>query len=274
MVTYPSSVAFWPEQGSLNIRDVADQRLADIPIGFMEGCGERNWSFVLQVIQDCVVEQGQLRYAATGAVVDLQEDSVSSGRYTFSRSDEPALPCSYRKGPQGSRKFRPLMPEGTDSSVSNSSRSSPGQNRFGIALIARDFECIVTNAPYQDCIGCHIVPFSRPDIYESVLGYEETYLYHVWMGMLLESSLHRAYDRGDWALFPRSEDYVVHYFDHSIRDRRNLHGKVIPFTAFRGRPDQRPHPKLLRWHYQQCVQMHFRGFSAGLSPDDALASSL
>lgn len=85
VVTYPTSIAFWPEQGSLNVRDVEEKSIANIPIGFLDDCQERNWHFVLQIIEDCIIEAGTLSYTDSGSMVDLQRDTVLAGRYTFQR---------------------------------------------------------------------------------------------------------------------------------------------------------------------------------------------
>ena len=62
-----------------------------------------------------------------------------------------------------------------------------------------------------------------------------------------------------------NNDYVVHYFDHSQRDRKALHRKVIPMQRLHGERHLRPKPSLLKWHHRQCVQMHVRGFSYGVA---------
>jgi hypothetical protein len=59
--------------------------------------------------------------------------------------------------------------------------------------------------------------------------------------------------------------YYVHFF---VLDRvhraRKLHGKVLPPDRFRGDEEDRPDPRFLRWHYNQCVKARIRGFAAGM----------
>ena len=134
-------------------------------------------------------------------------------------------------------------------------------------------------------------------MYEAILGYPEQYLYHTWMGLLLEDKLHHYHDRLDWALWPRvsptwalihhtqakssdlrsclqEDDYVIHYFDHSKGNYKGLHGLVIPLHRFRGRPYLRPRLDLLKWHHRRCVQAHFRGFSYEVGAADAVQESV
>lgn len=121
--------------------------------------------------------------------------------------------------------------------------------------------------------------------YEEVLGYEITYPFHESFGLLLADSLHHAFDRGEWALWPdvsetsdqvsfsatgvytalmsQGDDLVVHYFCPVPSARRSFHGKQIPPSRFRGDDVDRPNRALLLFHYRQCVLKHMRGFSAG-----------
>ena len=113
------------------------------------------------------------------------------------------------------------------------------------------------------------------------------FLYYPWMGLTLAPVLHKAHDNGEWAFFPRvSEDshgqearmptfslqddgMVVHYFTPSRRVQKSYHGKVVPWSFFRGGEEKWPNRQLLLFHHAQCMQMHFRAFSHGMSVQDA-----
>ena len=43
------------------------------------------------------------------------------------------------------------------------------QSRFLKPLIGRDSGCLLTNAPFDECVAAHIVPQSRPDVSMPVL---------------------------------------------------------------------------------------------------------
>lgn len=38
----------------------------------------------------------------------------------------------------------------------------------------------------------------------------------------------------------------------------------IPPERFRGPISERPDPRLVQWHYAQCVKARIRGFAAGM----------
>lgn len=55
--------------------------------------------------------------------------------------------------------------------------------------------------------------------------------------------------------------YIVHFFRPEEAEEFRHHGKVIPRERFRIHLEtELPDPQYLAWHYQQCVQMHMRGF--------------
>ncbi|OXC59319.1 hypothetical protein C358_05245 [Cryptococcus neoformans MW-RSA852] len=78
-------------------------------------------------------------------------------------TDERAS-ISFARGPEFFRKNIAPNPDGSQSTRSNSKRSTAQQTAFRVALIARDFSCLATDAPYEECTACHIIPQSRPDV--------------------------------------------------------------------------------------------------------------
>ena len=55
--------------------------------------------------------------------------------------------------------------------------------------------------------------------------------------------------------------YVVHFFRPEEAEEFLHHGKVILQDRFRFHLESElPDPQYLAWHYQQCAQMHMRGF--------------
>ena len=82
--TYPISTGYWVEEGALTVRDTDGGFVASIPIGFMDGSGDRNWTFVEKVLKDCLSCPGTLRTAA-GDAVDINITPMP-GEYCFVRS--------------------------------------------------------------------------------------------------------------------------------------------------------------------------------------------
>lgn len=176
--------------------------------------------------------------------------------------------------------------------MKDSWRSSEIQNDFRTVVAARDSLCLLSEAEFEDCAACHILPRSRPEVcgslhvtfdhsfdptlanvassfailsaqyYEEVLGDEANHLFQGQYGLLLRHDLHHSFDRGDWALHDDGENLIVHVFNASL-SALQYHGKVISPDRFRGKPFRYPNRDLLRFHYQQCSMKRFRGFSAG-----------
>lgn len=47
-------------------------------------------------------------------------------------------------------------------------------------------------------------------------------------------------------------------------DMASYHGKMLSPDRFRGLEEMRPDPRLIGWHYRQCLMAHVRGFSVGM----------
>lgn len=169
-----------------------------------------SWSYVLEAVMHCVEDEGML-VDSTRRKVDMHA-TVVPGRYIYLRPDDASQVPSYRRGPEGKTPFKPPGASQSSGTRSDSKRSSHTQSRFREALIYRDQDCLLTGVRYRKCTPAHIVPFSRGS---------EPYLFRPDMGLLLADDLHHAFDHGDWALYPRESDYVVHFFDtdHS-QDRK------------------------------------------------------
>jgi len=105
-------------------------------------------------------------------------------------------------------------------------------------------------------------------------------VYRASSGLLLNPISHRSFDSLEWSIYPKVslivnyaiisittdstlQDgvYFVHFFVRT--EFSELHGKIINRDRFRyNSEDELPNPKLLAWHYAQCVRGHIRGFSA------------
>jgi len=58
------------------------------------------------------------------------------------------------------------------------------------------------------------------------------------------------------------DTFYVHFFNPVDEWRRNLNGKAIPPSSFRGKLPH-PDPALIAWHYAQTVMARVRGSSWG-----------
>jgi hypothetical protein len=66
-------------------------------------------------------------------------------------------------------------------------------------------------------------------------------------------------------------DMVLHVFNTDDPDIAKLHGRVVPHSCFRVNDSRDfPDPRLLLFHYRQCVQMCFRYYSYKVSARDGL----
>lgn len=269
---YELVTSTWPGEGVIVIYDIAEQRLATFTREFLRLGHVLNWAYIQRACQSMVQEAGTLHTdALTGQdssqplhPLDL-ETLPTAGRYWYIRSDQPNAACTWARGPRFRYARRgPRADGGQSSTMSHSSRSTARQSRFRTLLQIRDGRCIVTNNPdTDDAVAAHILPVSRPEYYQEVLGAQPWSLFHVSYGILLEFAWHHAFDRGDWALYPcpDSTDLIVHVFQGRSA-RKVYHGKRIPSSRFRvwDELEDLPDTRMLEFHYRQCLIKNMRGF--------------
>ena len=145
----------WPEDGSIEVFDSEGKRIATIPIGFLgtarsDGAAMRSWSFVHDLLGDCVEEKGILchqggEHASTKTFSSDDMSSVIAGKYTFiptgkrrpskeqihwvrkTITDQNISTCTPVQGPFGKRRGRKIRQDHDTSTTSDSKRSSIGQ---------------------------------------------------------------------------------------------------------------------------------------------------
>ncbi|CAO1616311.1 unnamed protein product [Sympodiomycopsis kandeliae] len=264
-VGYPLAASRWPAEGTAAIFDQSGQQLLVLSIEFLRKGKVDTFAFILQCIEMAFVTEGghicdDAAQAQSGAA------KVFAGRFVYHCNTPAETPCRPRIGPRFKFKSRP--PHAGDdqaSTMSNSKRSSANQANFRVSLIGRDFYCLVSDAEYESCTASHILPFSRPEYYAELLGFEPTYLFEPSYGLLLRDDLHHGFDRGHIALWPlmnETNDLVVHILKPEQSQWRQYHGKVLrPQERFRGDPIDHPDVRFLLFHYQQCTIKCFRGWS-------------
>ncbi|KAK1920702.1 hypothetical protein DB88DRAFT_423306, partial [Papiliotrema laurentii] len=188
MVTYDLAQYSWNDTQSVTVVSSTAEVIAVFPLSFLltGGCG--NWSYVLETIGVLVQTESNAGVGGlidgTGASISAPDQKLQAGVYRFAR------------GPEYFRKNLPARAGDASSTRSDSKRSSVNQTRFRTALIARDFSCLVSETDYEDCTACHIIPQSRPDVYQAVLGISyPPPLFRPAAGLLLSDTLHHAFDR-------------------------------------------------------------------------------
>ncbi|RSH89907.1 hypothetical protein EHS25_001893 [Saitozyma podzolica] len=96
-------------------------------------------------------------------------------------------------------------------------------------------------------------------------------------GLLLRDEIHHAFDRLELSFYFKDGTYYIHFFVLQIPQARELHGKSLPPNRFRGLDRDKPDPRFIRWHYNQCVKARIRGFAARMdlpsTSDEAVALS-
>ncbi|KDN52898.1 hypothetical protein K437DRAFT_151000 [Tilletiaria anomala UBC 951] len=263
--TYPLALERWRASQPIFVTDEASQRLCAVPVDFLLRSSAPPCEFLSRIVEMCVAEEGSLFDRHGNSL--LQSSQLSEGPLLWKRQDGSNQACTFKRGPRFKYARRAPV-EGEDSStMSNSKRSSQNQNAFRESLLVRDGSCLLTDRRYTTCTAAHILPQSRPEYYEEVMGYDPGYLFLPQYGFLVSDELHHAFDRGEWAFWPEGENLVVHFLYPQNESLRPLHGKVIPPERFRGEAAEHPRRDLLLFHYQQCVHKYFRGFSADLSGD-------
>merc|ERR1712093_315879 len=289
--TYERARKSWKsEHGEIILRDVKGKLIAALPVAFLNQGLCNTPSYILEVVRDCVEQQDGVLYTPQGVAVTEDErvqhggddeagqevqpaPPLQAGLYVYMRQDAPDEGCTYARGPESKRRGRPATDYASDNESPGSAPSSQVLNFFD-GLVARDRRCLVTEVDYEECDPVHLVPVSRPDVYAAIRGEPEDLvnLYDMSSGIFVARKLRYPYENYQWSLWPDGNRFIVHYFLPG-RDGagKALHGKVIEGSACsyfgRGEPDK----DLVRWHYKQCVQARFRGFSAKMTAEDARA---
>lgn len=262
-VYYTSIKSAWPRTQDLVAIKIQDyQRPLRIPLEFIAKSGHNSWHLVHTLVGYLVNERGRLQ-REDGSLITLDDQPVA-GTVCFVPNE--AATFTWRKGPQTGARGK-VATEDDHSSIVSASGESSAQSSLREAVVARDGRCIVTGVMSSLCDAAHLVPKTRPDIYDLVLGDDfEGYRYAPSMGVLLGKTEHVAYDKYQWSFYLKDNVYYVHVF--TAQDLiSQYHGLAIPRSTFRtfGRDEDLPDPRLCAWHYAQCAQMHVRGFSAGMS---------
>lgn len=188
-----------------------------------------------------------------------EDSTICSGAYDFSISDDGALLPTPRIGPQGKSKSRPFRDTGSNSTTSNSARSSINQNRLREKLLMRDGCCVATGEDNEEIVmAAHIVPLSLgQEFLDEITSHpRQVTLYSVTNGLLLRPDLHTAFDRFLWGIW--LDEHGIHYLHIFGESYRSLHGNMIEFRTTK--KSKLPNPKLLSWHYSQCLMARIRGY--------------
>ncbi|UOH83241.1 hypothetical protein LQV05_005960 [Cryptococcus neoformans] len=180
MTTYALAQYYWNDSEVITISSYDNQIIGTFPLSFIKRGGLNTWAFVSDIVHQLVdIAGGGAIRASDGNPVVLQE-APYAGDFVFMphseqyhATDKPLeeltvtderASISFARGPEFFRKNIAPNPDGSQSTRSNSKRSTAQQTAFRVALIARDFSCLATDAPYEECTACHIIPQSRPDV--------------------------------------------------------------------------------------------------------------
>ena len=72
----------------------------------------------------------------------------------------------------------------------------------------------------------------------------------------------------------QDDSLFVHFFKPRNPIDREYHGKRLDPGRFRAPDSSLPDARLTRWHYQQCVQAVFRGFSYNMTTPSSSAAAM
>ncbi|OWZ30827.1 hypothetical protein C347_03972 [Cryptococcus neoformans AD2-60a] len=272
MKTYPLALDLWDSGSSVIIRSATGTRIASFPLNFISRGGDNSWSYVLYVIGQLIIPESSrtgIIKDEHGRVLDPNEPPSAGVFFFFQEADpDPQLAqtdVSFSSGPEYFSSIKAPNPEGSISTRSDSKRSSVNQSRFRISLIARDGRCVVSGAHWESCTASHIVPASRPDIYDRFYGDEGGLpMFRPSAGLLLRDDLHHAFDRLMFSFYQKDGVFYVHCFSMAFQGASECHGKAIPPDWFRAASRDLPDPVLVKWHYSQCLKARIRGFSVDM----------
>ncbi|RSH82996.1 hypothetical protein EHS25_005706 [Saitozyma podzolica] len=231
--TYSLAVQSWSDQ-PITIRCFrTDERIASFPLEFVRRGGNNTWQYVMDVVNQLVEQAAGGRpviRTSSGEEVSLT-DAPTSGVFKYEQVGSPDA-LKFSRGPEYFSPFQP--PTGEYSSTrSNSTRSTTNQTRFRVQLIGRDGTCLVTDIAHDYCTASHIVPFSRPDVYQSILGLDyDPPMFAPSAGLLLRQDLHHAFDRLELSFL-----YKASLSPHRQRARTSLN-ELYPAKLWHTLPNQ------------------------------------
>jgi len=236
------------------------KELCRLPMKYLEKSNSSDWQLVLDIAQALLTETIVL--ADSDGSSNLSTHQPVAGTYFIRNALNPKGPLTPKIGPEGNRRYVPLDDQ-PQSSKSRSTRSTPRQSNFRIALIARDSVCLVTGSPWYACIASHIVPFSRLDVYQQIYnpGLTESNLFTPSMGVLLADQWSRMFDRFMWSIYVRDGKYFIH--GPALSELyQEYHGKEMKIAVGHAWPSsEMPDPIFCNWHWEQTMQAHARGFA-------------
>ncbi|RSH89906.1 hypothetical protein EHS25_001892 [Saitozyma podzolica] len=236
-VQYELAASSWGVGDTIDIVSVQNTLIASFPLEFVQRGGDNSWRYVLGVLEqlvDIVPGYASIIRDQSGADVDLEE-APWSGEFVFAQNGIFAE-VAFSRGPEYFSRFRPPNPQGSVSTRSDSSRSSANQSRFRLFLIARDGQCLISGESFTQCTAAHIVPASRPDVYELLSGRRRGIdMFSPAAGLLLRSDLHHTFDRQEWSLYHKVGDFTARtYCILGPRGPTEFEGLIrlsIPFTT-------------------------------------------
>lgn len=248
--------------------------ICGIPLEFVQTAGSDSVAtcrYLYSVLECCLDNESSsfsLAKRSKDGEVSLVDafDQIEAGFYVL--VSPPYRDLQFSRGPQGKSRFRAFEEDASNSTVSNSSRSSTHQQRFRMELLARDGDCLASGAyGITRLTACHIVPFSLGQSFlDEIMDFgntgRRTTLYSASNGLLLRSDLHKEYDSYLLSMWHEEGRYYIHTFDETLSQ---FHGHEVIWRSSVKQADK-PNPYLLRWHYKQCVMARFRGFKVAVIP--------
>jgi len=119
-------------------------------------------------------------------------------------------------------------------------------------------------------------------------------IFSVSAGLLLRDDIHHALDRLELSFYLKvrlapapclvrqchvkliSQDgtYYLHFFVLRLQTARELHGKALTADRFRGKLRHYPNPRIIKWHYNQCVKARIRDFAIGMERSECIHESI
>ncbi len=243
----------WPG-AEISIEDSFGNDIASVPSQFLNAIN-LTCAYLTYIAETLVYEPGIILKDGTPCHSD---DKILGALYIW-QTDQPR---TFRSGPEGKSSAKPLALhniDGDESTWSKSSRSSSVQNMFRFESIARDGQCLLTFSTDLEAIqGCHIVPKSRgDDLVKAICGGKlARRIDSVQNALSLRADVHHQFDKYQFGIYTKDGNFSIHVF--TSRDLLQYHGKPLGLRDGPGFTPRYPDPRLLEWHYRQCVMSRFR----------------
>ncbi|GAA6020054.1 hypothetical protein JCM10207_006771 [Rhodosporidiobolus poonsookiae] len=267
-VTYATLEKDWPgaevDHLSISYAPGGLDLVVALPRGFLDGLDFVSNQFVEHVAQQLVEEPGLLREKDARDEVLDPAARPTAGEYVFVPVGEENVRFTEFHGPENKRSRRlaaPTFAVQDEPELASHSSGNATEDSFRGRLLTRDGRDYFSRATALFCVATHLVPPTRPDIYENL----RCDPFATSSGLLIDSTAHLAYEHYMWSLYHKDGLYFFVCFDPTVPPVLACHGTFFTSDDCRSTRADLPNLKLINWHFRQCVLKNVRGYSVRMA---------